>query len=146
MLVKIKKLDPKAIIPTRMHDADAGYDLYACIDKDIIIFPRSNTALIPTGIAIQLPEGYEAQIRPRSGLALNYTVTVLNAPATIDSNYRGEIKVLLVNHDHIHGIRIENGMRIAQLVIAKYESPKFDIVDELDDTERGTNGFGSTGT
>jgi dUTP pyrophosphatase len=145
MLVKIKKLKSNAIIPTRMSNAAAGYDLYACLDKDITIFPRSGTALIPTGISIQIPEGYEAQIRPRSGIAFKYSVTVLNAPATIDSDYRGELQVLLINHNIQYQFLVQDGMRIAQLVIAKHESPEFDLVEDLDNTERNINGFGSTG-
>ena len=146
MLVKVKKFNEKAILPTRMTKQSAGFDLYACIEKPITILYDGGVQLISTGIGIQLPEGYEAQIRPRSGLALKYGVTVLNAPGTIDADYRNEIKVILINHSQSTNFTIENGMRIAQMVIAKHESPELELVDELNDTERGTNGFGSTGT
>jgi dUTP pyrophosphatase len=144
MIVKIKKLNLKAIIPTRMHDADAGCDLCACIDEEITISPNGS-ALIPTGIAIHIPEGHEGQIRPRSGLAAKYKVTVLNAPGTVDSGFLGEIKVILINHNCSDKFVITNGMRIAQLIIAKCEKVDFELVSDLDETDRNTNGFGSTG-
>lgn len=122
----------------------AGIDLRANNDQDIIIKSNS-TKLIPTGIAIALPEGYEAQIRPRSGLALKKSVTVLNSPGTIDSDYRGEVGVILINHGKDDFI-VTKGQRIAQMVIAKYEYVNFDYVDNLDETSRGEGGFGSTGT
>ena len=101
--------------------------------------------LIPTGLSMALPEGYEAQIRPRSGLAIKNGVTVLNSPGTIDADYRGEIKVALINMGQ-DDFTIERGMRIAQMVIAKYEQISWNVVETLDETERGAGGFGSTGT
>ena len=121
----------------------AGIDLRANNDKDIII-AKGGTALIPTGIAIALPIGYEAQIRPRSGLALKSSLTVLNTPGTIDSDYRGEIGVILINHGNEDFI-VTKGLRVAQMVIAKYEKVSLEFVEELSDTARGSGGFGSTG-
>ena len=121
----------------------AGIDLRANNDADIIIKVGS-TALIPTGIAMALPFGYEAQIRPRSGLALKSSVTVLNTPGTIDSDYRGEVGIILINHGKEDFI-ISKGLRIAQMVIAKYEQVELEFVTELSETKRGKGGFGSTG-
>ncbi len=121
----------------------AGMDLYAANDHDVIISP-SESALIPTGIAIALPEGYEAQIRPRSGLALKNSVTVLNTPGTIDADYRGEIGVILINHGKKE-FTVTRAMRIAQMVINKYEKAELELCDDLEGTSRGTGGFGSTG-
>jgi dUTP pyrophosphatase len=100
--------------------------------------------MVPTGLCIALPQGYEAQVRPRSGLAAKYGVTVLNAPGTIDADYRGEIRVILINHGN-NPFVIHNGDRIAQLVIASYTVTSFNLVESLDETERGQGGFGSTG-
>lgn len=121
----------------------AGIDLRANNENPEIIKP-GETKLIPTGIAIALPNGYEAQIRPRSGLALKNSLTVLNTPGTIDSDYRGEIGIILINHGKKDYI-VENGARIAQMVIAKYEQVELEFVKELDETKRGSGGFGSTG-
>ena len=112
--------------------------------KGFTLMP-GKSCLIPTGLFISLPVGYEAQIRPRSGLALKYGITVLNTPGTIDSDYRGEIGVILVNHGEFP-YTIKNGERIAQMVIAKCERAYFNVVDKLDETERGDGGFGHTGT
>jgi len=144
MLVKIKKVSENAILPARMTKGSAGFDLYSCISGMFSILPNGGVTLIPTGIALQIPEGYEAQLRPRSGLAMKECITILNAPATIDSDYRGEIQVLLINHGN-NLFYVEHGMRIAQLIIAKCEQPDFEVVSELDNTERDINGFGSTG-
>ncbi|MFZ8864986.1 MAG: dUTP diphosphatase [Rickettsiales bacterium] len=121
----------------------AGIDLRANNENPEIIKP-GETKLIPTGIAVALPKGYEAQIRPRSGLALKNSLTVLNTPGTIDSDYRGEIGIILINHGKKDYI-VENGARIAQMVIAKYEQVELEFVQELDETKRGSGGFGSTG-
>lgn len=121
----------------------AGMDLRAAITEDIILSPMQRV-LVPTGLFIALPEGYEAQIRPRSGLAFKYGITVLNSPGTIDADYRGEIKVLLVNLSDT-AFTIKNGERIAQMVIARYETINWDLTDTLDESVRGTGGFGSTG-
>ena len=122
----------------------AGMDLRANIESSIILKPFDR-ALIPTGLFIELPVGFEAQIRPRSGLALKKGLTVLNTPGTIDADYRGEIGVILVNLSNNETI-IEDGERICQMVIAKHETVEWDLVDELAQTERGEGGFGHTGT
>jgi dUTP pyrophosphatase len=121
----------------------AGMDLRANLNESITLNPHER-ALIPTGLFIALPEGYEAQIRPRSGLALKKGITVLNSPGTVDADYRGEIGVILINLSNESFI-IENGERIAQMVIAKYEQISFEEVSTLDETQRGSGGFGSTG-
>jgi dUTP pyrophosphatase len=121
----------------------AGMDLRANLNESITLNPHQR-ALIPTGLFIALPEGYEAQIRPRSGLALKKGITVLNSPGTVDADYRGEIGVILINLSNESFI-IENGERIAQMVIAKYEQISFEEVSTLDETQRGSGGFGSTG-
>lgn len=122
----------------------SGLDLRAAVDRELAIAPGGRE-LVPTGIAIALPEGHEAQVRPRSGLALRHGVTVLNSPGTIDSDYRGEIKVILINHG-AEPFVIERGMRIAQMVIARVEQSSLELVTELDETARGAGGFGSSGT
>lgn len=121
----------------------AGMDLSAMLAEPVIIKPLQRV-LIPTGIYIELPDGYEAQIRPRSGLAIKKGISVLNSPGTIDSDYRGEIKVILINLSN-ETIVINTGERIAQMVVAKYEKVQLHEVDELDSTDRGTGGFGHTG-
>ncbi|MGQ0527311.1 MAG: dUTP diphosphatase [Alphaproteobacteria bacterium] len=131
-------------LPAYATELSAGMDLLAAIDAPTTLEPGEKT-LVPTGIAIALPPGFEAQIRPRSGLAAKNAVTVLNSPGTIDADYRGEIKVILVNHG-TGSFKIERGMRIAQMVIARYERVEWDLADNLDETSRGSGGFGSTGT
>ncbi|MET6989582.1 dUTP diphosphatase [Sediminicola arcticus] len=123
--------------------ASAGMDLRASITEAITLQPMDR-AIVPTGLFIELPVGYEAQVRPRSGLAAKKGVTVLNAPGTVDADYRGEIGVILVNLSNMPFI-VENGERIAQLVIAKHERADWKLVQELTETERGEGGFGSTG-
>jgi dUTP pyrophosphatase len=130
-------------LPTYGTPHSAGVDLLAAVDGDVTLRPETR-ALIPTGVAIALPEGYEAQIRPRSGLALKYGVTVLNAPGTIDADYRGEIKVILVNHGSEDFI-VTRGMKIAQMLVGTYTKICWDQVKNLDSTNRGDGGFGSTG-
>ncbi|MBO5830518.1 MAG: dUTP diphosphatase [Alistipes sp.] len=122
----------------------AGMDLKANIDEPILLEPLQRT-MVPTGLYIALPEGTEAQVRPRSGLAAKHGITVLNTPGTIDADYRGEIKVILVNLSN-EAFTINPGERIAQMVVARYEKVEWDVVDSLDATERGAGGFGSTGT
>ena len=122
----------------------AGMDLRANIEQSILLTPMER-AIIPTGIYIALPEGFEAQIRPRSGLAAKFGITVLNTPGTIDADYRGEIKVILINLSK-DTCEIKCGERIAQMVIARYEKANWIQTNSLDDTIRGKNGFGSTGT
>ncbi len=136
--------DKEPALPYYASAGAAGMDLTAAIDEQIHLAPGAR-CLIPTGIAIALPEGYEAQVRSRSGLALKRGLAVLNAPGTIDSDYRGEIKVILINHSEETAC-IEPGERIAQLVVARYERVEWDEVTSLDRTERGDGGFGHTGT
>jgi len=124
-------------------EGSAGIDLRSN-NKEAITLAPGETKLIPTGIAIALPVGYEAQVRPRSGLALKNSVTVLNTPGTIDSDYRGEVGVILINHGKQDYV-VEPGTRIAQMIVAKYEKVELDFVTELSETERGEGGFGSTG-
>ncbi|MCW8971616.1 MAG: dUTP diphosphatase [Rhodospirillales bacterium] len=121
----------------------AGMDLLAAIDKPVALYP-GDRAVVPTGIAIALPEGFEAQVRPRSGLAANQGITVLNSPGTIDADYRGEIGVILINHGREQAT-IERGMRIAQMVIAPVTTINWNETDALPETARGGGGFGSTG-
>jgi dUTP pyrophosphatase len=131
-------------LPSYATAGSAGMDLTAALAEAIEI-GAGERALIPTGLSIALPEGFEAQIRPRSGLAVKHGVTVLNTPGTIDADYRGEIKVILINHGQA-AFTVERGMRIAQMVVERFEHVKWDVVSTLDDTERGEGGFGSTGT
>jgi dUTP pyrophosphatase len=146
-LIKVKILPHAHGLPLPEYQTPhaAGMDLMAALAQDETIFlPMGERALIPTGLAMELPAGYEAQIRPRSGLALNYGVTVLNSPGTIDADYRGEVKVLLVNLG-LDTFTIERGTRIAQLVINQIARAAFAVVTELEDSARGSGGFGSTG-
>ncbi|RAU21986.1 dUTP diphosphatase [Paramagnetospirillum kuznetsovii] len=144
--VQLKRLDHAADLPLPAYETAhaAGMDLMACIPADMDLAPGKR-ALIPTGFAIALPEGFEAQVRPRSGLAAKHGVTVLNAPGTIDADYRGEIGVILINHGDV-AFAITRGMRIAQLVIAPVCRAVWADVESLSETSRGTGGFGSTGT
>ncbi|MDQ6996993.1 MAG: dUTP diphosphatase [Mariprofundus sp.] len=121
----------------------AGADLRAAIDADVVIAPGDH-ALIKTGFAMALPDNYEAQIRPRSGLALKHGITVLNAPGTIDADYRGEVGVILINHGS-EPFTVQRGDRIAQMIIAPFAQADFQAVDSLSETERGSGGFGSSG-
>ncbi len=144
--VQIKKL-PHAIdigLPHYATEHSAGMDLLAANREDIII-AANHTALVPTGISIALPPGYEAQIRPRSGLALKHGITVLNSPGTIDADYRGEIGIILINHSNKEFI-VKRGMRIAQMIVTSYSRVSWQQVNLLDNTARGAGGFGSTGT
>ena len=140
----IRLLPHAAGLPIYATAEAAGADLLAAIDAPQLLKPGAR-ALIPAGFAMALAVGYEAQIRPRSGLAYKNGVTVLNAPGTIDSDYRGEVAVLLINHGQ-DDFEIERGMRIAQMVIAPAPQAAFRVVDDLDNTARGEGGFGSTGT
>ncbi len=130
-------------LPAYATSQSAGMDLTAALEEAIEL-DAGERALIPTGLSIALPPGYEAQVRPRSGLALKHGVTVLNTPGTIDADYRGEIGVILVNHGQ-EPFTVERGMRIAQMVIARHETVSWSVVDTLNETERGEGGFGSTG-
>ena len=142
MKLRVRRLSPDAIIPTYAHPNDAGLDLHAC--KDVALDPGV-ACLVPTGVAIELPEATEAQVRPRSGLALKHSVTVLNTPGTIDEGYRGEVGVVLINHGTTT-FHVTRGMRIAQLVVQKRWKVEVVEVDGLTDTTRGIDGFGSTGS
>ena len=139
--LKVKKLNEDAIIPNFAHKGDAGMDLYS-IEK--VIIPKNETRLIKTGISIELPHMTEAQVRPRSGLALKHSITVLNSPGTIDEGYRGEIGVILINHGKEDFV-VEKHMKIAQMVIKPIYEIHIEEVKDLSDTERGNEGFGSTG-
>ena len=139
--VMIKRLSDEAIIPTYVHKGDAGMDIYSIEDK--VINP-GEYVLISTGIAISIPYGYEAQVRPKSGLSANFGLTVLNTPGTIDCHYRGEIKVICINLGN-NQYKVEKKKKIAQLVFNKVEEVSFEEVSELDETMRGKGGFGSTG-
>ena len=130
-------------LPQYSTKSSAGMDLRANLDSPIVLAPLQRV-LVPTGLFIALPEGYEAQVRPRSGLALKHGITVLNTPGTIDADYRGEIGVILINMGQTDFV-INDGERIAQMVIAKYEQAEFAPVDFLDETERGEGGFGHSG-
>ncbi len=131
-------------LPAYATEQSAGMDLLAAVDAPMTIAPGAR-AMVPTGICIALPAGFEAQVRPRSGLAAKNGVTVLNSPGTIDADYRGEIKAILINHGDQPFV-IERGMRVAQMVIARYEQVQWNAVETLDETARGAGGFGSTGT
>jgi dUTP pyrophosphatase len=145
----MNKLDIKVVnrghqpLPAYATAQSAGMDLRANLDESIVLHPLEHR-LIPTGLFISLPEGYEAQVRPRSGLAFKHGITVLNAPGTIDADYRGEIGVLLVNLSNTDFV-VNDGERIAQMVIARHEQGNFIEVDQLDETERGAGGYGHTG-
>jgi dUTP pyrophosphatase len=141
MKLKILKLTPSSILPRYEHLNDSGLDLFSIEEIEI---PAQESKLIHTGIAIELPEGTEAQIRPRSGLALKYQITLLNTPGTIDEGYRGEIGIILINHGK-NTFTVTKEMKIAQMVITPVIRVEVEEVDSLSDTSRGTGGFGSTG-
>lgn len=143
-MVKIKVVNKgHQLLPRYATAQSAGMDLRANLDAPIVLRPMQRQ-LVPTGLHISLADGYEAQVRPRSGLALKHGITVLNTPGTIDADYRGEVKVLLVNFSDEEFV-INDGERIAQMVIARYEQASFEQVDELDETDRGSGGYGHTG-
>ncbi len=143
MRIPIRRLDPGLPLPEAQHDGDAGIDLFAA--SDVTLEARGGRSLVPTGIAIAIPEGHAGFVQPRSGLALRHGVTVVNSPGLVDAGYRDEIRVLLVNLDPIEPFKISRGDRIAQLVIQRFERVEWDEVDDLDETERGRSGWGSTG-
>ncbi len=145
IVVKIKTL-PHAEnldLPAKATSLSSGYDLYAAVEEEVVI-PPSQIALIPTGISLEIPRGYEAQVRPRSGLAIKHGITLLNSPGTIDADYRGEIKVIVINLGKENFI-VRRGDRIAQMVFMRVEEVEFKKVDSLTGTSRGNKGFGSTG-
>lgn len=140
--IAVKRLDAGVGLPDYAHPGDAGADLVTTLD---VCIEPGQRVLVPTGIAIALPDGYVAFVHPRSGLAARHGLSVLNTPGTIDAGYRGEIKVLLINHDRESPIGLNRGDRIAQLVIQRVEHPTMREVDELPASIRGTGGYGSTG-
>ena len=142
--ISIKRLSDKAQLPVYETSGASGMDLAALIDEDIIMTPGERV-LVPTGLAVSIPKGFEIQIRPRSGLAAKKGVTVINTPGTIDADYRGEIKIILVNLSKDKFV-IENGLRIAQMVDSPVVQVKLEEVEELSETSRGSDGFGSTGS
>jgi len=141
--VLVKKLDPKVQLPVYKTKDSSGMDLMAFINNPIKI-PPNNSALIPTGLSIAIPNDIEIQIRPRSGLAAKFSIGILNSPGTIDSDYRGELKIILFNHSNKEFV-INNNDRVAQMVLMPILKIDFEEVDELPDTLRGSGGFGSTG-
>jgi dUTP pyrophosphatase len=144
LAVRIMRVHPDAQLPRYMSDRAAGLDLFSSPAGGAMTIAPGERKLVGTGVAIALPHGYEAQVRPRSGLALKHGVTVLNAPGTIDEDYRGEIKVLLINHGQ-EPFAVQAGERIAQLVVARVERVAFAEVETLDETARGAGGYGHTG-
>ena len=143
LIVSIQRLSPNATLPAYATPGAAGMDLSAAIDDPMVLEP-GRTALVPCGFAIALPHGFEAQVRPRSGLAAKHGVTVLNAPGTIDCDYRGEVKAILINHGS-EPFMIVPGMRVAQMVVAAVEQVVWASADTLPDTVRADGGFGHTG-
>ena len=140
--VPVLRLDTELPLPSYAHPGDAGADLLTTVDVRLAPGER---ALVPTGVALALPDGYVALVHPRSGLAARFGLSIVNTPGTIDAGYRGEIKVLLVNHDPAEPIELRRGDRIAQLVVQRFERARFLEVDELPDSVRGDGGYGSTG-
>lgn len=143
MRIEVTRLDPESPLPAQQHDHDAGYDLHA--RDEVEIAAAGGRAIVPTGLAVAIPVGFAGFVLPRSGLALTHGITCLNTPGLIDSQYRGELKVLLVNTDPGEAYRVQRGDRIAQLVVQRVEQVEWREVDGLDQTTRDTYGFGSTG-
>ncbi|CAB4680128.1 unannotated protein [freshwater metagenome] len=140
--VLIKRLDPGVPLPMYAKGGDAGADIVSAVD---ITLAPGERALVPTGISIALPDGYVALVHPRSGLAIKHGVTMVNAPGTVDAGYRGELKLILINHDQSESVSFKRGDRVAQLVIQQVERAEFIEVQDLPGSGRGTDGFGSTG-
>jgi len=140
--VLIKRLDPEVPLPMYAKGGDAGADIVSAVD---ITLAPGERALVPTGISIALPDGYVALVHPRSGLAIKHGVTMVNAPGTVDAGYRGELKLILINHDPSESVSFKRGDRVAQLVIQQVERAEFIEVQDLPGSGRGTDGFGSTG-
>lgn len=136
------RLDPDLPLPTYAHHGDAGADLVTAVD---VVLGPGERALVPTGVALALPEGYVALVHPRSGLAARHGLSLVNTPGTIDAGYRGEIKVLLINHDLHEPVELRRGDRVAQLVVQRFEQARFVAVDQLPESDRGAGGYGSTG-
>jgi dUTP pyrophosphatase len=140
--IQITRLDPDVPVPGYAHPGDAGADLTTTVD---VTLAPGERAMVPTGIAVALPDGYVALVHPRSGLAARHGLSIVNTPGTIDAGYRGEIKVMLINHDPATPVELQRGDRIAQLVIQRYERARFVEVSELPASVRGEGGYGSTG-
>ena len=143
MNINVVKLKETAILPVYQTVGAAGADIHACIDEPIVMRPLERK-MIPTGLAMAIPEGYEVQIRARSGMSIKHGITMVNGIGTIDADYRGEVGVLLINLSQ-DAFTIEPGMRIAQMVVAKYDVADWNVVEVLDETVRGANGYGSSG-
>ena len=141
MILRFKKVHPEAVLPAYAHASDAGMDVRSVED---VVIPAGGRALVRTGLVMLLPPGYEAQVRPRSGLALKHGITVLNTPGTIDSGYRGEVGVILANFGG-EGFAVAKGDKIAQIVVAPVTQAAIEEAYEIDETDRGSGGFGSTG-
>jgi len=141
--VPVQQMDAGLPLPAYARDGDAGLDLYAA--SDTTLEARGGRALVPTGIAIAIPPGCAGFVQPRSGLALRHGVSLVNTPGLVDAGYRDEIKVLMINHDPVEAFKVSRGDRIAQLVIQRFERVEWQEVDDLDDSERGLGGWGSTG-
>ncbi len=141
--VLVQRLDPDLPLPTYAHPGDAGADLVTTVD---VTLAPGERAMVPTGIAIALPDGYVALVHPRSGLAARHGLSIVNTPGTVDAGYRGEIKVLLINHDPVEPVVLRRGDRIAQLVIQRFERARFVEAGVLPESVRGAGGYGSTGT
>ncbi len=140
--IQVQRLDPDLPLPAYAHPGDAGADLVTTVD---VTLAPGERAMVPTGVAVALPEGYAAFVHPRSGLAARHGLSIVNTPGTIDAGYRGEIKVMLVNHDPREPIELRRGDRIAQLVVQRVERVRFTEVGELPGSIRGAGGYGSTG-
>ncbi len=142
-IIQVKKLHKNAQVPKYMTTLAAGMDICALLDEDLVL-AHGERGLVPTGLAFAIPEGYEIQVRPRSGLAIKHGISLVNSPGTIDADYRGEVCIIMINHGSEDFI-IKSGERIAQLVVAPVPQASLEVVDELNDTERGKGGFGHTG-
>jgi dUTP pyrophosphatase len=140
--ISVLRLDPDLPLPAYAHPGDAGADLVTTVD---VTLAPGERAMVPTGVALALPEGFVALVHPRSGLAARHGLSIVNTPGTIDAGYRGEIKVMLINHDPREPIELRRGDRIAQLVVQRFEQARFVEVDVLPDSSRGAGGYGSTG-
>ena len=140
--VALVRLDPGLPVPSYAHPGDAGADLQTTVD---LTLGPGERALVPTGVSIALPEGYVALVHPRSGLAARHGLSIVNAPGTVDAGYRGEIKVMLINHDRLDTVELKRGDRVAQLVVQRFERASFVEVNELPASARGSGGYGSTG-
>jgi dUTP pyrophosphatase len=141
--IEIRRLDPDLALPVAQHEGDAGYDLLA--REAVVLAPGGGRAAVPTGVAVAIPPGYAGLVLPRSGLALRHGIGCLNSPGLIDSGYRDEVRVILVNHDPTEPFEVHRGDRIAQLVIQRAETVEWAEVDDLGQSARGLGGFGSTG-